>query len=128
MSRWVSYNANPQHRRVGDCTVRAISKVLGQDWYKTYFGTAIEGAIQCDMPSANQVWGAYLRSQGFQRHLTPDDRWEDYTVEVFCEEHPEGTYLLALDSHVVAAIDGCFYDTWDSGGEVVNYYWERKVD
>ena len=30
------YNPNPAGRNVGDCTVRALNKALGQDWDATY--------------------------------------------------------------------------------------------
>ena len=37
MNNWQSYNPNPvSGQRVGDCTVRAISKATGQDWETTY--------------------------------------------------------------------------------------------
>ena len=54
------YNPNPEGRNVGDCSVRAVSKALCQDWDTTYWGLALEGALLRDMPSANAVWGAYL--------------------------------------------------------------------
>lgn len=38
MSKWIKYNPNPHGNNVGDCTVRAISKALGQDWDTTYAG------------------------------------------------------------------------------------------
>lgn len=123
-----SYNANPVNKRVGDCTVRAISKVLDETWEETYLGTCIQGFMQYDMPSANSVWGAYLRSKGFQRNLIPDEYLEQYTVDDFCQDHPKGTYLLALQTHVVAVIDGNYYDTWDSGNEIPVYFWERKEE
>lgn len=50
------YNPNPYEKNVGDCTVRAISKALEQDWYRTYLGLCIEGAVRGDMPSANATW------------------------------------------------------------------------
>lgn len=122
------YNANPVCKRVGDCVIRAISKALDQDWEKTYSGIALEGFMLCDMPSANHVWGSYLRGKGFTRSLIPEDRMECYTVEDFCTDHPEGTYILALNGHVVAVRDGVYYDTWDSGNEIPIYYWSRKDD
>lgn len=76
------------------------------------------------MPSANAVWGKYLYAQGFRRHLIDDDKF-DYTVEDFCRDHPEGTYILAIDGHVVCAVDGFYYDSWDSGQEIPIYYWTR---
>ena len=48
------------------------------------------------------------------------------TVEEFCRDHPQGTYILAIDGHVVCAVDGDYLDTWDSGEEVPMYYWEKE--
>lgn len=123
---FVSYNPNPAHRRVGDCTIRAISKALGQDWATTYTGVALEGYCGFDMPSANHIWGSYLKSKGFVRRLIPDDCPDDYTVADFAADHPEGVYVLALSGHVVCVKDGDWYDSWDSGGEVPIFYWSRK--
>ena len=126
---YIDYNANPIGNRVGDCTIRAISLALGQDWELTYSGIAVEGYKLCDMPSANHVWGgAYLRSKGFKRNIIPDECPDCYTVEDFCADHPKGTYILALASHVVAVIDGNHYDTWDSGREIPIYYWQKREE
>lgn len=125
---WVRYNANPDGRNVGDCTIRALSLALGQSWERTYVELALEGFMMGDMPSANHVWGAYLRRNGFQRRILPDACPDCYTVADFARDHPSGTYLLALDGHVVCLIDGDWYDTWDSGGKIPLYYWTRKDD
>lgn len=122
------YNPNPAGARVGDCTVRAISKAVGQPWERTFSGLAVEAMRLCDMPSANHVWGAYLRRHGFHRRILPEDCPDDYTVADFCRDHPRGTYVLAISGHVVCVIDGDWYDTWDSGGEVPVYYWSKEGD
>lgn len=49
-------------------------------------------------------------------------------MQDFCEDFPDGTYLLALQSHVVAVIDGNYYDSFDSGHEVPLYYWEHDKE
>ena len=120
------YNANPTGKQVGDCTVRAISVITDRDWTETYVNLMIEGLKLCDMPSANNVWGSYLRSCGFKRKALPEICSECYTVKDFCREYPKGKYLLALNGHVVPVINGDYYDTWDSGNENPIYYWERK--
>lgn len=122
----IFYNPNPHGKRVGDCTVRAISKALGQSWEQTYVGLSLQGFSAGDMPSANATWGAYLRSHGFRRRIIPDECPDCYTVRDFAEDHPNGTYILALASHVVCLIDGHIYDTWDSQDETPLYYWERS--
>ena len=61
------YNPNPLGLSVGDCTIRAISKVIERDWKETYLCLIVQGYQMYDMPSANRVWGEFLRSQGFVR-------------------------------------------------------------
>ena len=123
---WIKYNANPIANRVGDCTVRAISKALDQDWESTYMDICIEGLCLHDMPSANATWGSYLHKSGWERFIAPATCPICYTVKDFCNDHPEGRYVLALSGHVVACIDGNYYDTFDSGTETVVYYWQKE--
>ncbi len=123
---FVFYNPNPINNRVGDCTVRAISKALNQSWETTFIGLVLEGYMLCDMPSANHVWGAYLKRNGFVRDALPNTCRDCYTVADFCKDHPAGTYILAIDGHVVCVCDGKFYDTWDSGNEIPIYYWRKE--
>lgn len=119
------YNPNPANRFVGDCTIRAICKLTGQDWDTVYAGTAFQGFIAKNMPSGNEVWGSYLRRLGYHRVLLPDEFLSFYTVLDFCRDHPKGRFLLALDQHVVAVVDGDYFDTWDSGNEIPIYFWTK---
>lgn len=124
---FVAYNPNPEGRSVGDCTVRALSKALGQTWEETYAGLALEGYILGDLPNADSVWGPYLKARGFIRSWMPDECPECYTVYRFAEDHPSGTYVLSMPGrHVVTVVDGQYFDSWDSGGEVPTYYWKKE--
>lgn len=125
---FIEYNPNPLGRRSGDCVIRAISKATDQEWGKTYTGIALQGFCLGDMPSANHVWGAYLKNNGFVRSVVPDSCPDCYTVADFANDHPRGTFILAISGHVVCVKDGNWYDTWDSGGEVPLYFWQRKED
>lgn len=120
------YNTNPMGRNVGDCVVRAVSKATGQGWGETYLALCVQGYMDGDLPSANAVWGAYLRTLGYRRQIIPDTCPDCYTVAEFAAEHPCGTYILALSGHVVCVQDGTIYDSWDSSNEIVLYFWERS--
>lgn len=122
------YNANPDNRLVIDCTVRAISKVTRQSWDSTYIGLANKGFEMHDMPNSNAVWGSYMRDLGYKRYPIPNTCPDCYTVYEFCEDNPRGTFLLATGDHVVAAVDGIYYDTWDSGDAIPVYYWAKTED
>lgn len=120
------YNPNPETARVGDCTVRALCKALSKDWYEVYINLCLYGLVYADMPSANNVWGAYLKDCGYERCIIPDTCPNCYTVEDFTQKHSKGTYVLSLNGHVVAVKDGDYFDTWDSGQEIPVYYWREK--
>lgn len=124
--RFIYYNPNPRGKAAGDCTVRAISKATGTSWQEAYLALAIQGYLDGNMPSANAVWGAYLRKIGYTRHIVQDTCPDCYTVADFAQDHPMGTYILALSGHVVCVEDGVLYDSWQSQNETVLYYWEKE--
>ena len=123
------FNENPAGKSVGDCAVRALSKALGQSWEETYAGLALEGFKRGDLPNADNVWGPYLFSKGFRQHFIPDDGLGAYTVADFAADHPNGIYVLSMPGrHVVAVVDGEYWDSWDSGRETPAYFWAKRED
>lgn len=126
MGNWVRYNANPKHNRVGDCAIRCVSKVLDIDWDSAFAliaAQAYSGKLTMDTDAS---WEAVLYHRGFRRQLCPDGCPGCYSLEQFCEEHPEGSYAVKLYDHVVAVVDGRYFDTWDSGDEIPIYYWHKE--
>lgn len=123
---WIYTNVNPKANLVGDCVVRAISLATDQDWDSAYIAVVTFGYNMKDMPSSNAVWGAYLKHLGFRRYVIPNECPDCYTVEDFCKDHPKGTFILATGTHAVTAIDGDYYDTWDSGRELPIYYFKKE--
>lgn len=75
------------------------------------------------MPSANAVWGAYLARNGFVKEHLANSCEMEYTISKFTCDNCRGVYVLALSGHVVCAIDGDYFDSWDSGNEIVLYDW-----
>ena len=124
---YIYYNPNPSNQRVGDCTIRALCKALNKEWETAYVETACEGLKMHDMPCANHIWGAVLRNHGFEQRALPSRCPECTTVKEFAEEHRQGTYVLTCESHTVAVVDGDYFDTWDSGDEVVIYYFKEGM-
>lgn len=123
MSTWIKYNPNPVGNRVEDCVQRAISAALGVDWDTA--SDIVHGAAKAmGLPEhSDAVWGAVLRKNGFYRAIVPNTCPDCYTVRDFCRDHPRGIFALKTDGHVVTAIDGRVYDTWDSRDEPVIFYW-----
>ena len=123
---FIKYNPNPKGDRVGDCTVRAISKLLEQDWDRTYIDLCVQGYAMKDMPSSNSVWGEYLINRGYTRKVIQNTCPDCYTIKDFCNEHKQGAFLLCTGTHVVTVIDGNYFDTWDSGDEVPMFYFRKE--
>ena len=123
---FVYANPNPEKILVGDCVIRGVSILMNKSWDDVYDGIVAKGRALHDMPSSNAVWNAYLTDHGFIRHAIPNTCPECYRVADFCWDHPYGRYLLATGTHVVAVVNGDYYDTWDSGDEVPIYFYERR--
>lgn len=119
-------NPNPSKLRIDDCVVRAISISTGHSWDYTFLSLSIHAFDMKGMSSTNFVWDDYLRDIGYDRHDFVKNKYKRMTIREFCELNPIGNYILATGTHVVAAIDGVYYDTWDSGDEIVLYLYERS--
>lgn len=122
---WVHYNPNPDKNEVGDCTIRALTLALEENWDNTYLLVSARAFEMKDMPSSNEVWASVLRQHGFKRYVIPNECPDCYTISDFCRDHPRGLYVLATGTHVVTAIDGNYWDTWDSGKKVPIYYFTK---
>lgn len=123
---WEEYNPNPTGRRVGDCSVRAVSKALDTDWETAYAMLVKNGFLMGDMPSSDSVWGATLRQNGFKRTAVDNTCPECYTADDFGKDHPDGTFVLGFGGHVATIKDGTLYDSWDSSNEVPQFYWYKE--
>lgn len=126
MTMWEEYNPNPVGRRVGDCAVRAVAKALDHDWETAYTMLVANGFLMGDMPSSDSVWGATLRQHGFIRESVPNTCPDCYTAEDFCNDHPDGVFVLGFGGHTATIVDGTLYDSWDSSNEIPQFYWYRK--
>ena len=121
---WIKYNANPVANRVEDCAIRAVAVALRISWDEAFDLIADMAKAMGAVMHLNAAFGAVLRQHGFRRHIIPNTCPDCYTVKDFCRDHPEGTYVVGCDSHVVAVIEGNWIDTFNSGAEIAIYYWE----
>lgn len=121
-SRYIYYNPNPKGKKTTDCVIRAICKITGLDWESVYLELSAIALTEFEMPSSNYIWEKYLRSLGFSKTLLPITCPDCYTVRELAIDHPTGKYFACTGSHVVAVVNGDYYDAWDSGDEVVSYY------
>lgn len=122
---YVFLNLNPRNNRVGDCVIRALAKAMGMTWDDVAIDLSMMMVTHKDMPSSNALWGEYLSLNGFRRGILPTDCPNCFTIHDFCNMYPAGTFVVGTGSHVVAVIDGNYFDTFDSGNELVAFYYEK---
>ena len=117
------FNPNPCGINTGDCTVRAICAATGMSWDMAFDELCDKAKEIGEMPSSNNAWGQYLQDLGFTYRPLPNTCPFCFSVKDFCKENPKGTFILGTGTHVVTAIDGNYYDAWDSGDEIIAYVW-----
>lgn len=137
---YIHYNDNPFGLDVGDCVIRAISLALNYNWFMVHDELCFLSRKMADMPSSNRVWKAYLKEKGISERMIDTQCPNCLTVEEFCDSHNRGRYILSTceykkannivvtGTHVIAVIDGDYYDTWDSGGDIplsYFYVWDK---
>ena len=122
---WVKCNPNPLGKAANDCVVRAIAVAMGRSWRDVYRDICDLGEIECDMPNSNSVWSLYLRENGYEQFLLPNNCPRCMTVRAFAERYPRGTYIIGTGQHAVAVISGSWYDSWDSADEVVSTFFRE---
>lgn len=120
-------NLNPLGKSTGDCVIRALSVLLTRSWNEIYLLLCVYGYMLKDWGSSNSVWDRLLKDEGFKKSMIPDTCPDCYTIKDFCTDigNDGRRYLVATGSHVVAVINGFYYDSWDSGDEIpLYYYWK----
>lgn len=123
---FIYYNPNPKGKHVTDCTIRAICRLENLTWLEAFDKVTDICRENYDMPSSDKMWGKFLSMRGYRRHMIPDTCPDCYTVRDFCIDHPVGSYLLKTSGHVIAIVNGDYYDTFDSGDKSPIYYYKKE--
>lgn len=124
------YNANPKNRITGDCSFRAISTALKQDYNTTVMEMA---EMMCKTGYAlNDKKGEerYLKSKGWIKCPQPKKKdGTKYTGKEFCLKiaNKNESYIANIGSHhIVAIIHGKINDIWDSSDGCIGNYWIKE--
>ena len=80
-----------------------------------------------DLLSSNSVIWSVLRENGFKSAERPPSCPDCYTVKEFCNKNPDGVFVLFTSGHVVTAVNGGYFDSWDSGSEILLYVWYEDI-
>lgn len=113
------YNANKNDFDIMDCTVRAISLVEGKSWDETYKKLSDLARHEGLMMDSVEFIEDYLdKRYDRQCHYSK-------TVGEFIEEYPKGRYLITMQGHITACIDGVCYDTWNCLNRTMRCAWRK---
>lgn len=123
---WEYFDPNPVRSGAIDCAVRAIAKALNVSWEKAHAMLSLNSFLMGSVHVDDPVWGSILRQHGFKRQIVSNSCPDCYTVEMFCEDHPKGTYVIKSQGHVACVQDGVLFDSWDSSQKTVIYFWYKE--
>ena len=139
------HNANPKGKITPDCSIRAISTVLGQSW-EEIIREMTELSIKTGyFINENKCINKYMQMKGFTLCKQPrkDDNTK-YTGQEFCRTlmHPIYSEDLKLTNkgfeinrilanigghHIVAIMSGQIWDTWNSTDGSIGKVWVKTI-
>ena len=127
MERFRYYQPNEKDLKdkYGDCVIRALTKVLNKSWIEVFDELLPIAREVQTMPNTNPVYEKYLQNKGFEYNGVSNKKGRKRpTIEEFAKSHREGTYIVRVAHHLVAVVDGLYYDTWNSGKKSMYGYWK----
>jgi len=130
MSRYVYYEPNEKAHKRGnnDCVIRAFTKALNKPWLEVFDGLVAIARKKQYIINSKPVYVKYLKDNNFVRNSIPIQPGKSKpTVREFALEHLKGTYILSVSKHLVAVVDGYYYDRWNCGNRKV-YCCYKKED
>lgn len=117
----------PNDHVCGDCSIRAVAKALNCTWRESLSKLYDVAMMIQDAPSSRESIDGVLQANGFKWVPTNPKRGERRpTVANFAKDNNKGIYVFNVSGHIVTAVDGKYYDIWDSGDKSLYGYWEKK--
>ena len=115
------FNPHPKGLSVDDCVKRAI--VVVTDMNYTHVQRELnEYKKTTGAKSFNSIKNLRYVEDILKARKIPLNK--QLTAKEFCQKYPCGRYILDMDEHWSACVDGCIYDTWDYSEEKVNFAYD----
>ena len=128
MSYYKYFNPNPKGLEMGDCVIRSLCAATKLTWYEVFDKLTEFARNNCVVLNEghSKIVESRMKYFGFIRNKIgkPTKGSRSYTVADFCKDHSEGKYILNLQHHMIAVINGEYYDIypcWDNS-KVYCYY------
>lgn len=125
--RWVDFNPNPiKNSKANDCTIRAYCAAENIDWDEAYDIASKRGKNCAFMPNDKSAVQEIIKKDLCYTHHKLKKDEKGITVSEFAIKHDTGTFLVMIARHLVAVVNGKYYDSWDSGDKKVSCYYEKQ--
>ena len=124
--RWHEYNPNPlNNSKATDCTIRAYCAAEKLEWDEAYDIACKKGKETAWMPNDNKCVKDICENCFGYQYAKISKEQKGMTVKEFAIAHPEGTYLVEVPRHLVAVINGEYWDSWDCGTKKVKGWYHK---
>jgi hypothetical protein len=124
-------NKLDKNNEYGDCVIRSLSKVWNCSWIEAFNETVhYQRKFQCPISGfILKLYKAMLMDYGFVYHGVSNAKGSKRpTVKSFASKHKRGKYLLSCAGHMVACVNGNYWDTFDSGYKCLYGYYEYNFN
>lgn len=80
------------------------------------------------MLSSQKTYESLLRKNGFEYQGISNKKGSKRpTVKQMAGKSQGSVIVMNVANHVVTAVDGKFYDIWDSGNKSLYGYWQKSI-
>ena len=124
-TRWIKYQPNPKKRSTGDCSIRAYTKAEGLTWDDAYDIAMKYGKKYAGLPDDSIIVDKILTEE-FNYNSFSLKRNQRMTINEFAASHTVGTYVVKTRGHLVAIVNGFYYDSYNSGDKKVTVYYTKR--
>lgn len=122
-------NPHPKGLLVRDCVKRAITLATGKDYKQVQLDlNRLKKVTYSNKFNDNKNYKYYIEKILHAEKLSfPAEKGKSRITGLsFAIEHPKGTYILRMASHLSCCIDGIINDTWDCSDKCVYNAWKIK--
>lgn len=125
---YIEHNINPQHKKVGDCAIRAVAVATGLGWDDAYKLLANTGFnLKCAMSDTEAINEALISCGFIAGKIEVQKGSKRPTVSEFATLHPNWYSVLRVANHITACGHGNYVDIWDCGDKSVYKYWYKPI-
>lgn len=120
------YNANPENKNIGDCSIRAICTATPLTYQQA------KKLLETKVFESGAAWNTVKNITAALADLGISvERASRETVNSFTKHCDTGaSYVVFVAKHAVAVVNGVIYDTWDSKKKLWYWHageWVKKV-